>query len=35
LLRLKEVGLTHNLESIQKHAEKLKDADWLMNIRSR
>ncbi len=34
LLRLKEVGLTHNLESMQKHAEKLKDADWLMNIRS-
>lgn len=34
LLQLREIGLDHNLESIQAHAKKLEDADYLTNIRS-
>lgn len=30
ILQLKVVGLTHNLESIQRHAIKLEQADWLL-----
>jgi len=34
LLILRELGLDHNLESIQRHCEKLQQADYLTDIRS-
>lgn len=34
LLVLRELGLDHNLESMQTHAQKLQQADYLTDIRS-
>lgn len=30
MLKLKELGVDHNLESLQRHATKLENADWLL-----